>query len=81
MVAVQGEYRTPIRNRLGAVAFLGAGSVSPTFGSITSHKILPTYGTGLRVGIDHRQRTGVRVDYGRGRDGASGLYIGFNNAF
>ena len=81
MVAVQGEYRTPIRHRLGAVAFLGAGSVSPTIGSITSRKILPTYGAGVRVEIDHRQRTGVRVDYGRGRDGASGLYIGFNNAF
>ncbi len=81
MAAVQGEYRTPIRHRLGAVAFLGAGSVSPTIGSITSHKILPTYGAGLRVEIDHRQRTGIRADYGRGRDGASGLYIGFNNAF
>ncbi|MBC7843849.1 MAG: BamA/TamA family outer membrane protein [Gemmatimonadaceae bacterium] len=81
MAAWQGEYRTPIRHRLGAVAFVGAGSVSPTLNGIISHRLLPTYGAGLRVEIDHRQRTGVRADYGRGRDGASGLYIGFNNAF
>ncbi len=40
-----------------------------------------TLGAGLRFQIDQRQRTGVRADYGRGRDGASGLYIGFNQAF
>jgi hypothetical protein len=31
--------------------------------------------------LDQRQGTSVRVDYGRGRDAASGLYIGFNQAF
>ena len=40
-----------------------------------------TYGAGLRVQIDPAQRTAVRADYGRGRDGNSGLYIGFNQAF
>ncbi len=81
MAAVQAEYRSPIRHRLGAVAFLGAGSVAPALDAIASHRLLPSYGAGLRVEIDHRQRSGVRLDYGRGRDGASGLYIGFNNAF
>ena len=81
MAAAQAEYRSPIRHRLGAVAFLGAGTVAPSLDGIASHRLLPTYGAGLRVEIDHRQRSGVRFDYGRGRDGASGLYIGFNNAF
>ncbi len=81
MAAVQGEYRSPIRHRLGGVLFAGAGTVSPSLDGIGSHRLLPTYGAGLRIEIDHRQRTGIRVDYGRGRDGASGLYIGFNNAF
>ena len=81
MSAAQGEYRTPIRYRVGAVAFLGAGLSSPSLGEIGKSQLLPTYGAGLRVQIDPRQRTSVRADYGRGRDGASGLYIGFNNAF
>lgn len=79
--AVQGEYRTPVWHRLGGVVFAGGGLAAPTLDAIGQSRLLPTYGAGLRVRIDDRQRTGVRVDYGRGRDGASGLYIGFNQAF
>ena len=81
MTAAQGEYRTPIRYRVGAVAFAGAGFSAPSLGDLGQAQLLPTYGAGLRVQIDPRQRTSVRADYGRGRDGASGLYIGFNQAF
>ncbi len=81
MSAAQAEYRSPVWHRLGGVAFAGAGVSSPTFGDVSGRRILPTYGAGLRVQIDARQRTGVRADYGRGLDGASGLYIGFNQAF
>jgi hypothetical protein len=78
--AAQAEWRTPIVHRLGAVAFGGMGVLNDRDGT-TRSKALPTYGAGLRVQLDPRQRTAVRVDYGRGRDGASGLYIGFNQAF
>ena len=81
LLAGQGEYRSPIRRRIGAVAFAGAGVSAPDLGALSDRRVLPTYGAGLRVQIDQRQRTGVRVDYGRGRDGAAGLYIGFNQAF
>lgn len=81
MGAVQAEYRSPFRRRVGAVAFVGAGAVARTVGGLADASLLPTYGAGLRFLLDTRQRTGVRVDYGRGRDGASGLYLGFNNAF
>ena len=79
--AAQLEYRSPIVHRIGAVAFGGAGTVAPALSDIGSTAVFPTYGAGLRVQIDPRQRTSVRADYGRGRDGASGLYIGFNQAF
>lgn len=84
LLASQAEYRTPIRHRLGAVAFFGAGTVSSRANllvDLPDGSVLTSYGAGLRVQIDQRQRTAVRVDYGRGRDGASGLYIGFNQAF
>lgn len=79
--AAQLEYRTPLRHRLGGVLFAGAGSIAPSASALFEGRLLPTYGAGVRLGIDARQRTAVRIDYGRGRDGASGLYIGFNQAF
>ena len=79
--ALQGEYRTPVRRRLGAVLFAGAGMAAPSLDGFAESRVLPTYGAGLRLQIDARQRTGVRADYGRGANGASGLYIGFNQAF
>ena len=81
LAAAQSEYRSPVRHRLGAVAFAGAGISAPGLDALGDRRLLPTYGVGLRIQIDQQQRTGVRADYGRGRDGASGLYIGFNQAF
>lgn len=81
MAALQTEYRTPIRRRVGAVAFAGAGAVGSGLDELPSGTLLPTYGAGVRFTIDERQRTGLRADYGRGRGGASGLYLGFNSAF
>lgn len=80
-VAVQTEYRSPIRHRVGAVVFGGVGAAAGALTSIDADRLLPTYGAGLRVQLDQRLRTGIRADYGRGREGASGLYIGFNQAF
>jgi outer membrane protein assembly factor BamA len=82
MLAAQTEYRSPMRRRLGAVVFAGAGVVGPTADALfTDRVVLPSYGVGARFQLDARQRSAVRVDYGRGRDAASGLYIGFNQAF
>ena len=81
MTAAQAEYRSPMWHRLGGVGFAGGGVSSPSFASLSGRRLLPTYGAGVRVQIDARQRTGVRADYGRGLGGASGLYIGFNQAY
>lgn len=81
LAAAQTEYRSPVRHRVGGVLFAGAGLSAPALDAFGNRRLLPTYGAGLRFQLDQRQRTGVRADYGRGRDGASGLYIGFNQAF
>lgn len=81
LMAGQMEYRSPIRSRVGAVAFVGMGAVSHDVAGIKDALPLPTYGVGLRYQLDPVQRTAIRVDYGRGKRGASGLYIGFNQAF
>jgi outer membrane protein assembly factor BamA len=79
--ALQTEYRSPMVHGVGAVLFGGAGVAAERLSSIGDRRLLPTYGVGLRAQIDRAQRTAVRADLGRGRDGASGLYIGFNQAF
>lgn len=81
MAGAQSEYRSPVRHRLGGVLFGGAGVSLGSLGALSEARLLPTVGVGLRVQIDQRQRTGVRVDYARGRERSSGLYIGFNQAF
>ena len=81
LAAAQIEYRSPIVHRVGVVAFGGAGSIASDWSALSDARLLPTYGAGVRVQIDPRQRTAVRIDYGRGRDSSSGLYIGFNQAF
>ena len=81
VMATQAEYRSAIWRRVGAVAFGGAGFAAPSFGALGDSRFLPTYGAGLRLRLDARQRTGVRADYGRGLDGTAGLHMGFNQAF
>jgi len=81
LAAAQGEYRTPFVRRIGAVAFAGAGLVAPSFDALASQRFLPTYGVGLRGQLDARKRTAIRADFGWGRPGSSGLYLGLNQAF
>ena len=81
LAAAQIEYRSSLVRRVGIVAFGGAGSIASDWSALRGARLLPTYGAGVRVQIDPQQRTAVRVDYGRGRDRSSGLYIGFNQAF
>ena len=81
LAATQAEYRTPSFRRVGAVAFAGAGLVAPSFRALASQRVLPTYGVGLRALLNSRQRTTVRADFGRGRPGSSGLYLGLGQAF
>jgi hypothetical protein len=81
VAATQTELRSPLWHRVGWVAFGGLGATASKLAALNGAILLPTYGAGVRMQLDERQRTGIRADYGRGRDGASGLYIGFNQAF
>jgi hypothetical protein len=81
LTALQTEYRSPMVRGVGAVLFGGGGVTADKLSSMGDRRLLPTYGVGLRAQIDRAQRTAVRADFGRGQDGASGLYIGFNQAF
>lgn len=83
LASVQAEYRAPLIGRLGWAAFAGGGRVASRAGDLVGGdaRILPSYGLGARWLLFARSRGTVRVDYGRGADEQSGLYVALNEAF
>ena len=83
LASVQAEYRAPVVGRLGWAAFAGGGRVTGRAGDLAGGdaRFLPSYGVGARWLLFPRTRSTVRVDYGRGADGQSGLYVALNEAF
>jgi len=80
----EAEYRFPISKNglLGGVAFLNATSAS---NSIMNQPIFDAfaigYGTGLRVKMNKKTNTNISIDYGRGRNGAGGIYFNLQETF
>jgi hypothetical protein len=83
LAMAQVEYRAPLVGRLGWAAFAGGGRVASRVGDLAGGdaRFLPSYGLGARWLLFERSRSTVRVDFGRGTSGASGLYVAFNEAF
>lgn len=80
MLAFQGEYRTPLWRRLGAVIFSGIGEVSERikYYSISGFKY--TFGGGIRFALKKKDRLNLRLDYGRGKN-SDGVYFYLSEAF
>jgi outer membrane protein assembly factor BamA len=78
------EYRGTITRSglLGMVAFVNTTSVD----NADANKKLfddfaPAAGLGLRVLLNKHSRTNLTADYGWGKDGSRGLYLGIQEAF
>lgn len=80
MAASQVEYRLPLVWRLGAVGFLGLGSVSNSVSGLVTSGFKPSYGGGLRFMVDKAQKVNARIDVAWGQD-ASGFYFQLGEAF
>lgn len=78
-VLVQGEYRTPVWRRLGAVGFASAGTVGPGVGALRAAEARVGWGVGLRLALN-QERLNLRLDRGFG-SGSRGLYISAGEAF
>jgi len=78
LVAAQAEYRHRFTERIGAVAFGGAGSVAPDFGGW--EKTLWSAGAGLRWVIAPKNDISLRIDVARGRD-ETVYYVSVGEAF
>jgi len=78
MLSAQLELRQRIWNRLGCVAWIGAGNVFSDNDRFAWRKTLPNYGIGLRW--EFKRRSNLRVDWGMGRKSNS-FVLSINEAF
>jgi outer membrane protein assembly factor BamA len=77
LLALQGEYRTRLSQRWGAVAFAGVGSVAASLADLGTSRVLPSAGVGIRYLASKRHNVNVSVDLATGQDGtAVYFYIG-----
>jgi hypothetical protein len=77
---VQQEFRLPVYKSFGIAAFGGIGSVANTISQFQTNEIHYNYGVGLRIRVNKKENTNIRLDYGFTKD-SHGLYIVFAEAF
>jgi hypothetical protein len=82
MLYVEGEERAPLtpNGLLGLTFFLNLSAFSnPETNQFNT--LNPGYGVGLRLKFDKNTDNNVRFDFGWGRDGSHGVYLGLGEAF
>ncbi|HEX8425347.1 BamA/TamA family outer membrane protein [Hymenobacter sp.] len=80
-VVAQVELRRQLFWRLNGVLFGGVGQVGNTLAGFDDGGLKYTGGAGLRFKFNRRDRLNIRFDYGVGRDGSTGFYFSFGEAF
>jgi outer membrane protein assembly factor BamA len=78
------EYRGTITNNglMGFVVFANTTSVdNEDAGTKLFEDFAPAAGLGLRVLLNKHSRTNLTADYGWGKEGSRGLYLGIQEAF
>ena len=81
LVDSQIEYRAPIWNIFGVTGWVGTGRVASNYKDLSLNGWKLNYGAGLRIRVDTEHNTNLRIDYGFGPDGISGVYFAFAEAF
>ena len=81
MSTFQVEYRTDLYWRFGLVVFGGMTAMYDGLVDWDESNWMYNVGTGLRFLIDREDDVYLRLDYGIGRDGQSGFYVSFGEAF
>lgn len=78
---LQGEYRIDIYKRWGGTLFGSVGNVGKNYTDIFSNTFKYAYGGGIRFALNKTERLNLRIDYGIGAKGNSGLYFQIGEAF
>ncbi len=81
LVDGQLEYRMPVWKMLGLTTWVGTGRVANSYSDLSFDGFWLSYGLGLRIRVDTKHNTNLRLDWGFGPDGVNGFYINFAEAF
>ena len=81
LIAMQAEYRMPLVGRLGAVFFGGYGEVAHELRGFELQRFKRSLGLGARFLFSRADQLHLRVDFGFGEEGFSGVYINVGEAF
>jgi outer membrane protein assembly factor BamA len=81
LVDGQLEYRMPVWKMLGVTAFVGTGRVASSYSDLAWDGFWLSYGGGVRIRVDTKHNTNLRLDWGFGPNGVNGFYINFAEAF
>jgi outer membrane protein assembly factor BamA len=81
LVDGQLEYRMPVWKMLGLTTWVGTGRVADSYSDLSLDGFWLSYGLGVRVRVDTKHNTNLRLDWGFGPDGVNGFYINFAEAF
>lgn len=80
----ESEYRFPITKN-GLFSGVAFANISTASDEASKQKVYtefaPGYGFGLRLKMDKRTHTNLSIDYGRGRNGSSGIYFNLQETF
>jgi outer membrane protein assembly factor BamA len=81
----EAEWRFPLqktKNKIGGVVFVNMSSASSrteNIGLFSSAQF--GYGAGFRYMLSEKNRVNLGIDYGKGRNGASGIFLNLNEYF
>ena len=81
LVDAQVEYRMPIWKIFGMTTWIGTGRVADKYSNMALDGFKVSYGVGLRIKVDSKNNTNLRLDFGFGGNGIKGTYINFAEAF
>lgn len=81
LAMLQAEYRRMLFWKIGIVAFSGTGVVAREINQMELNNLEITGGLGLRYQLDPKEKINIRLDYGLGEDGNSGVYLTIGEAF
>jgi len=80
MYVVQSEYRQKFSKRFGFAVFGSFGDVAADLPSLDLKNTKYSYGAGLRITLNTKERLNLRIDYGKGSSGGL-FYFTVGEAF
>jgi hypothetical protein len=82
LIYLESEFRFNVTKNqlLGGVLFLNAQSFTE-YPSKKFEKVIPGFGTGVRIKFNKHSRTNLAVDYGFGIDGSNGIFVNLGEVF